>query len=190
MRKLVPLLFVAVALVATGAALSSGSPNERLASQTRIYGGGTFGPACVSEPFQFCLPNERSFAIDAHVEGHGNGAAYGTWEYGPTNGPWHVRGDITCVTVVGNAAIAGGYVTESERPELVGLAFAAYERDSGTPASHMRDQASIGWFGTSDGLPGDFPTSFPQQCPASGSFDAATAPPVWFDVNGDVVIQR
>ena len=108
MRKLVPLLFVAVALTATGVALSSGSPNDRLASQLRVYGGG-----------QFAFPNgvERSFAIDDHVDGHGAGAAYGTWEYGPPDGPWHIRADITCTTVAGSTAVVGGTITSSEIPD-------------------------------------------------------------------------
>lgn len=189
MKKLMLMLLAVAALAGTGAALSAGGPNERLTAQARVYGGGSFGPACVTTPFSFCLPNSRSFAIDAHVEGHGSGAAYGTWEYGPARGPWHIRGDITCVQVVGDTAIAGGWVTESERPELVGLAFAAYVRDNGTQASGTPDQASIGWFGTNDGAAGDFPPSFPQTCPASGAFEDGSAPPVWFDVSGDVVVQ-
>ena len=177
MRKLVPVLFVAVALTATGVALSSGSPNDRLASQTRVFGGG-----------QFAFPNgvERSFAIDDHVDGHGAGAAYGTWEYGPPDGPWHVRADITCTTVAGSTAIVGGTITSSEIPDFVGLAFLTYLRDDGTPATGARDQASVSYFGTSDGLPGDFPTTFPQTCPDAPFADL---PPIWGDVSGDVVVQ-
>ena len=189
MRKLAPLLFVLVALAATGVALSSGGPNEKLVSQARMYGGGAFG-GCATVEVPFCLPQSRSFALDAHVEAHGDGAAFGTWEYGPADGPWHLRGDITCAKVVGNTAIIGGWVTESERPELVGLAFATYVRDNGTQASGAHDQASIGWFGEADGLEGDFPTSFPQTCPPSGAFGIDVAPPVWFDVSGDIVVQQ
>jgi hypothetical protein len=185
MRKLVALLFLTVALAATGVALSSGGPNQKLASETRVYGGGTFGPGCVTDPLQFCMPTERSFAIDAHVEGGGSGAAYGTWEYGQTGGPSHMKGDITCVTVVGNTAIVGGFVTQSERSDVIGLAFAAYVRDNGTTTSTTPDQASVGWFAP----PGDWPASFPQTCPASGAFGVDIAPPLWFNVHGDVVVQ-
>lgn len=183
MRKLVPILFLLAALAATGVALSSGGPNEKLVSQTRLYGGGTFD-GCATVELPFCLPQARSFALDAHVEGHGDGAAYGTWEYGPANGPWHIRGEIRCVKVVGNTALVGGVVTESDRPDVVGLTFATYVRDNGTQSSGAPDQASIGWFGD------DFPGSFPETCPASGVLGIDVAPPVWFDLNGDVVVQQ
>lgn len=176
MRKLVPLLFVAVALTVTGVALSSGSPNDKLASQLRVYGGGQF-----TTPF-----GQRSFAIDAHVDGGGNGAAYGTWEYGPSGGPWHTRSEVTCLTIAGNTAIIGGYVTDTERPELAGLAFLTYLRDNGTPAGGAVDQGSVSYFGASDGLAGDFPTTFPQTCPTAPFADL---PPIWSDAAGDVVIQ-
>jgi hypothetical protein len=189
MRKVVSLLFVAVALAATGVALSSGGPNEKLVSRLRVYGGGQFGPGCTNDTITFCLPSSRSFALDAHADGHGNGAVYGTWDYGPTAGPWHISGEITCMKVVGNTAIFGGLVRQSERPELLGLTFAGYVRDNGTPAAGVPDQASIGWFGTSDGMAGDFPTTFPATCPATGAFGADVAPAVWFDLQGDVTIQ-
>lgn len=190
MRRIASLLLVVAALAATGAALSSGGPNEKLASQTRIYGGGIFGPGCVSTPLQFCLPNQRSFAIDAHVDGNGSGAAYGNWEYGPTGGPWHIEGQVTCVKVVGNTAIAGGFVTGGTRSDLIGWAFAAYVRDNGTTESATPDQASVGWFAPNDGAAGDWPTWYPQTCPAGGAWPIDMGPPLWFDVSGDVVVQQ
>jgi hypothetical protein len=69
-------------------AMSSGGPNQKLASQTRVYGGGTFS--------FFNGAVTRALAVDAHVDGGGSGAAYGAWEYGPPNRLWHGRGDITC----------------------------------------------------------------------------------------------
>jgi hypothetical protein len=181
MKKIALALVAAAALAGAGMAISSGGPNEKLASQSRAYGGG-----------QFWFPNgvARAFALDAHVDGNGGGAAYGTWEYGPPTGPWHVRGDITCMTIDGNVAIVGGWVRDTERSDLAGLAFLTYVRDNGTPGSGAQDEASVSWFGGTTGTAnGDFPTSFPQTCPAGvGAF--ADTPPSWFPLVGDVVVQR
>jgi hypothetical protein len=180
MKNIALALVAAAALAGAGMAISSGGPNEKLASQSRAYGGGQFSP--------FNGAVTRAFALDAHVDGSGNGAAYGTWEYGPPTGPWHVRGDITCMNVVGNVAIVGGWVRETERPELA-VAFLTYVRDNGTPASGAQDEASVSYFGGTSGANGDFPTSFPQTCPA-GTDSFTDEPPIWFPVTGDVVVQQ
>ena len=135
MKKLAFALVAAAALLVAGMAISSGGPNQKLASQSRAYGGGQFSPFGAVT---------RMFALDAHVDGNGSGAAYGTWEYGPPGGPWHVLGDVTCMNVVGNVAIVGGWVKDTERPELAGLAFLTYVRDNGTPG--MQDDASVSFF--------------------------------------------
>lgn len=183
MKKLAFALVAAATLAGAGMAISSGGPNQRLASQSRAYGGGQFSP--------FDGAVTRVFALDAHVDGSGSGsgsgAAYGTWEYGPPGGPWHVRGDVTCVNVVGNVAIVGGWVKDTERPELAGLAFLTYVRDNGTPGT--QDDASVSWFGGTTGANGDFPTSFPQTCPADESA-FPDEPPIWFSLTGDVVVQK
>lgn len=181
MKKTAFALVAAASLAVVGMAISSGGPNEKLASQSRAYGGGQFSP--------FNGAVTRAFALDAHVDGNGSGAAYGTWEYGPPTGPWHVRGDVTCMNVDGNIAIVGGWVKDSERPDLVGLAFLTYVRDNGTPASGGQDDASVSYFAGTTGLDGDFPTSFPRTCPADANA-FADEPPIWFSLTGDVVVQK
>ena len=180
MKRIALALVAAAALAGAGMAISSGGPNEKLASQSRAYGGGQFYP--------FGGVVTRAFALDAHVDGGGNGAAYGTWDYGPPTGPWHVRGDVTCMKVDGNVAIVGGWVKDSERSDLQGLAFLTYVRDNGTPGDGAQDEASVSWFGGTSGTNGDFPTSFPQTCPA-GVNSFTDEPAIWFPLTGDVVVQ-
>ena len=186
MKKLA-MVFVGVAvLVGSGLALSSGGPNERLASQVRIYGGGTYGPCFAGGAF--CLAAERSFAIDVHVEGGGAGAAYGDWENGVAGG-FVNKGQVTCARIDGDVAIVGGLITSATNPAFVGWAFVHYFKDHGSVASTTPDEVSVAFLGPNDGQPGDFPPSFPASCPAV-PFGDDLAPALWAPLRGNTVVQN
>ena len=184
--KLVMLLVVVAVLAGSGVAVSSGGPQERLASQVRIYGGGTYGPCFAGGAF--CLAAERSLAIDVHIEGGGMGAVYGDWENGVA-GQFVNKGEVTCARIDGDVAIVGGRITFATNPAFVGLAFVAYFKDHGSVASTAPDEASIAFLGPNDGQPGDFPLSFPASCPAS-PFGDDVAPALWTPLRGNVVVQN
>jgi hypothetical protein len=185
MRKLLLLFVAAAALAGTGAGIagSSAGPNDQLAGQVRIYGGGEFGPGCFTGDTGLCFPDKRSLAVDAHVDGNGNGAAYGSLEYGsPGKTDTLVR--ITCVNVNGNSAILGGIVTESWNPAFVGLAVIYYVVDNGSVDSATPDQASpanLDPIGAAD-----WPADFPYTCPST---PPPAAPAVYQDLRGDIVVQ-
>lgn len=169
---------IAVAAVTVSATLASATsgPNAQLVNQDRIYGGGQF---------TISPGNVRNFAIDAHAQGGGAGAAYGNVEYG--SGAFHLNTQVTCLKVVGNKATVGGIITDTDLPGSTGWALIWIVQDNGNPLSATPDAATFQARG-----PLDDPTwtpGFPYICPSP---DTATSlfGLSYFPLNaGDFVVQ-
>ena len=150
------------------------SPDEHLANQNRVYGGG-----------QFTAPDgsPRNFAVDAHAE-PGDKPASGDIEYGT---PGHFSHEqVMCLTVSGNKAAVGAVLTQTDRTETVGYLVLMILVDNGTPLSGNPDQATLQVFGP----PNDptWPAGFPTTCPAP---DTAAAFATYFPLNGgDILVQN
>ena len=173
-RLVLPVLAVG-ALVIAGVALSASGPNAQLASQSRVYGGGSFTPSPLDTI-------QRNFAVDAHADGP---TAFGDVEYGTVYHYSHER--VLCLNVSGNKATVGAVITQADRPETIGLLVLWVVADNGTPISGTPDQATLQLSGPAND-PG-WPTGFPSTCPSP---DAATAAfgLDYFSLNGgDVVVQ-
>jgi hypothetical protein len=128
------------ALVAAGIAWSSELMGNGPA-QIRIYGGGEI--TAIS----------RTISLDAHANPDGLGA-YGSFRYAGM--PPGFPGEITCLSVVGNAAVVGGFI----RQPVTGIDFLYGVVDSGLPASHGDQAGFIDVNPELDpypGLPADFP---------------------------------
>jgi hypothetical protein len=185
-------LVAVLALVATGFAGGSisaaqaqyGGPGHAGGpAQDLLYGGGRYGGATTdgSVPFFVSL---REFSIDAHANPIGGGA-YGTLSIGnPNNGNLTLGGDVTCLTVDGNTAVAGGYVGESADPSFVGFTFFVYFQDFGRAGSGTLDRGSATFIDAPDAP--DLPKGFPKEC-APVDNDAFDAGYVQFTA-GDVVV--
>jgi hypothetical protein len=157
------------ALVGAAAAWSSGVLGGGPA-QIRVYGGG-----------EFAAPAVHTISLDAAANPGGD-AAYGTLRYaGVAPG---FRGDVTCLSVFGDAAVVGGIVREGPA-NFVGADFLYGVIDNG-PAGSGADQA--GFLDVSPeldpypGLPADFPKTCPTAEGAQASFGS-------FPLIGDVSIE-
>jgi len=152
-------------------------------AQDNVYGGGRYGAATTngSRPFFVSL---REFSIDAHANPVGGGA-YGTVAIGnPNNGNLTLEGEITCLEVEGNAAVAGGYVRENVNPDFIGFAFFVYFQDFGRAGSGTLDRGTATFLDRLDSP--DLPKGFPKKC-APVDNDAFGLGFVPF-VAGDVVV--
>ena len=165
-----------VALLALGLALATRAqtttgPNAQLATQDRVYGGGTYQPA-----------NVRNFAIDAHAIG---GAAYGNLEYAT---PLTLREQqVTCLSVSGNKATVGGIFTASTDPTFNGWWFEWVVQDNGTPLSGTPDAASFQNLAPAGDT--SWPKGFPYVCPSPD--DALSTVGALFPfLGGDIVVQQ
>ena len=161
------LAVAAVALVVTAVAWSSGVLGGGPA-QIRVYGGGQFAGV-------------RTISLDAAANPQGLGA-YGTLHYGAPAGGF--RGEVTCLSVVGHAAVIGGFIREGPA-NFVGADFLYGVLDNG-PAGSGADQA--GFIDISpelDPYPG-LPSNFPATCPTA---EGAQANFGSFPLIGDVSIE-
>jgi hypothetical protein len=152
-----PASLALVALVVAGLAYSSGGPNEQLAAQDRLYGGGGTDPGCFVPDIGFCRTGFTNFSLDAHATATGQ-AAHGD----------HVsavgHSQVTCLAVHGNNAVVGGVTLSSPNPSTVGTLFAFFFVDRGTPDSGQLDLVSPRWSGPAD--PSGWPPGFPYACPS------------------------
>lgn len=154
------------AVVATAGLATAGSPPGP--AQDRVYGGGSFagGGTCSDGATPFCPALSREFSILAEANPDGKGA-YGSFRYGvPQAGQTLVVGRVTCLTVRGNDAIAGGVIVEHPDPAFVGGSFAMLFRDLADAGSSTRDRVSAGFV--------DFPSAPPADCSQldSNAFDS------------------
>jgi hypothetical protein len=170
-RKLVVASLVVGVLAAAGVAWSSGVLGGGPV-QIRIYGGGQVAtPSAVP----------HTISIDANANPQG-GEAYGTLRY--AGNPPGFLGNVTCLTVVGNSALVGGFVRQPAA--FAGADFLYAVTDNGPPGSGA-DQA--GFIDVSPeldtppytGLPADFPRT----CPATVDLQVFGA----FPLTGDVSIE-
>jgi len=157
------------ALVGAAAAWSSGVLGGGPA-QIRVYGGGQLAP-----------PAGRTISLDAVANPQGQDA-YGTLRYaGAAPG---FRGEVMCLSVVGHAAVVGGFVREGPA-NFTGADFLYGVIDDG-PAGSGADQA--GFLDVSPeldpypGLPADFPKTCPTAEGAQANFGS-------FPLIGDVSIE-
>jgi hypothetical protein len=109
--------------------------------------------------------------------------AHGSFRY--AGAPPGFRGEVTCLSVVGNTALVGGFVTSPSG--AAGLHFLYAVTDNGPPASGA-DQAGFIDIGPEldtppyPGLPVDFPRTCPTAAGAQANFGA-------FPLTGDVSIE-
>lgn len=163
-------LVAVLGLVGSGIAGSSissaqsqyGSPGHAGGpAQDLLYGGGQYGGTTTDGPTPFFV-SLREFSIDAHANPVGGGA-YGTVAIGnPSNGNLTLGGEVTCLEVDGNSAVAGGYVRESATPTTIGLAFFVYFKDFGRAGSGTLDRGTATFLDLPDS-PG-LPKGFPNEC--------------------------
>jgi hypothetical protein len=140
------------ALVIAGLAYSAGGPNAQLASQNRVYGGGSFvGP-------DLPVGLQRNFAVDAHANGQ---AAYGDIEYG--GGSHFMHEQVTCLAASGKRAAIGAIVTHADRP-IGGSLVLMVLTDNGPATSKTVDSSTLQEINP----PGDagWPAGFPYVCPS------------------------
>jgi hypothetical protein len=157
-RLALPAGLALIALVVAGLAYSSGGPNEQLAAQDRLYGGGGTDPGCFVPDIDFCRTGFTNFSIDAHATATGH-AADGDHVSAVGNS------QVTCLAVRGNNGVVGGVsVTSPGDPSKVGWLFALFFVDRGTPDSGQLDLISPRWSGPAD--PSGWPPGFPYVCPS------------------------
>lgn len=140
-----------------GAPAHAGGP-----AQDFVYGGGQYGGATTDGPLPFFV-SLREFSIDAHSNPTGGGA-YGTVAIGnPATGVLNSIGELTCLDVDGNSAVAGGYIRENVNPANVGFAFFVFFKDIGRAGTGTLDRGSATFFDRPDSP--DLPRGFPRECP-------------------------
>ena len=167
-------------LAIAGFADSSNGPNNQLAGQNRLYGGGGTDPGCFVPDIGFCRTATTDIAIDAHSTESGHGA------YGDMNSKLGRHEQITCLAVDGNKAAIGGVIIDSPNAAEIGSYFLMFFVDGGTSGS---DLASPFYNAPPD--PTAWPTGFPYVCPSP--VDGAPALGLIASyiplVRGDLVIQ-
>ncbi|MGH3071077.1 MAG: hypothetical protein ACRDNB_02255 [Gaiellaceae bacterium] len=159
MKKLLMLAAAAALLAGGGVAWSAAGGDGP--QQDRLAGGGIFGPGCTDGAVPFCIGAARSFSIDAASNPEGGGA-YGTYMSGRNGGgATALIGRVTCLSVDGDTAVAGGYIVGGTSAGQVDVFF-VYMRDVGT-AGLAADQASPNFvdLATAPSLP----AGFPRECP-------------------------
>jgi hypothetical protein len=170
-KTLLMLAFAVGALAAAGIAWSSGALGGGPA-QIRVYGGGV-----VATP-----TGPRTISLDAAANPQG-AEAYGSFHY--ASSPPGTRGEVTCLSVVGNAALVGGFIRESPAANLIGADFLYGVIDSGLPGSGTDQAGYIDVTPELDpysGLPADFPRTCPTAAGAQQFFGA-------YPLTGDVSIE-
>ena len=106
----------------------------------------------------FCAANARDWYVDVH--GLRSGPATGVLVAGGNGTPSTLQARITCMTIAGNRAVVGGYLTaDTDAPELVGDALLFYAIDNGGPGGNTTpDKATANEiYGPGDALPAGFP---------------------------------
>lgn len=78
----------------------------------------------------------------------------------PANGNLSLGGEVTCLDVDGNSAVAGGYAREGLGP---GFAFFVYFKDVGRAGFGTLDRGSATFFDRPDSS--ELPSGFPRTCP-------------------------
>jgi hypothetical protein len=114
----------------------------------------------------FCSGVNVDMSLDVH--GPGAGPATGTFLAGTNGSTFSSSVRITCMTVVGNRAVVGGFITEdTSRPDVVGDEQLFYVIDNGGPGNAPLDKMSAREIYSPD----QFTPGFPTNC---GSPDATT----------------
>lgn len=118
----------------------------------------------------FCSGVAVDYNVDVH--GLGSGPAIGTLLYGENGGTRAGRVRITCMTVVGNRAVIGGFITaDTTHPEFVGDELEFYVIDNGGPGNAPLDKMSANEVSTPDA----FTPGFPSNCgPPTSTFTGYT----------------
>ena len=175
LKKIALPVLAVTALVIAGVAFSASGPNEQLASQNRVYGGGHFNTSDGTA---------RNFAVDAHTSGQ---TAFGDVEYA---GPAHWSHEqVLCVTVVGNRATIGTVITSADRPETIGLLTLFVLSDGGPPLSGTSDSSTFHVSGPANDNPA-WPAGFPKTCPTPDAAAQSFGLQDFALDGGDVVVQN
>jgi hypothetical protein len=181
-RKALLALLAVLALVPAGLAYSSVGQRPKALGllSGHVYGGGHFGAGCFDGPGNVCFAHPRDFSVDAHRIA---GVVGGTLNYG--QGGLLIRGQITCMTVVGNRAAMGGIVRATGDGSDIGTPFVVQLVDNGPPIGSSGDRSgAVDLLAPGETFPGE-PQGFPYVCPAS--------PDSWYGYQdlsgGDVVVQ-
>lgn len=118
----------------------------------------------------FCSGIDLDIYLDAH--GSGSGAATGTFASGTDGGTNASRTRITCMTVVGNRAVVGGFITwDTSNPAVVGDEQLFYVIDNGGPGNAPLDKMGAREIYTPD----QFTPGFPGNCgPPTSTYSGYT----------------
>ena len=183
MRKLMFVSVVLMAVVGVGVAYSASSPSAKLAKQDRLWGGGYVAPGTCSINFpDFCPAGARHYAVDAHAEGDGSGAA------GDSAFNRGTSSTVTCLRVDGDTATVGGVSVETApgAPVNPGDYYLQYFVDRGTSSPDSpRDLVSAVYFSPPTHA---WPEGFPDVCPPAD--ETSGFPPVYLELTGgDITVQ-
>ena len=123
-------------------------------------------PAPISPGTAFCLTQGREFSFSAKQRGFGERATGFYTQRNAVNPGPGIRGEVTCLNVLGEFAVFGGIIRESVSSTLIGLPFVVYVVDNGPPGSSPRDLISpLGVFPQADPDLALLPQAFPNICP-------------------------
>lgn len=110
------------------------------AALTAVPLGLTATASASSGPQQNSVTGEAKFGglgAQVRIDAHGDpvtGAADGHFYL--SQGALDISGTVTCLQVVNNEAVAGGIVTDSSDPTVVGQGFLQYVEDNGSPGTN------------------------------------------------------
>jgi hypothetical protein len=134
------------------------------------FGAGDFGPGCwETQGGPFCTPFDYTMRL-LGVGRDESGLAWGEFERRNNPNGTSLSGRVTCMTVDGNRAAIGGFLTIKASPQPgfeVGDPFVIYVEDNGTLGTSTPDQISaMGVFAPEEALP---VARFPWVCPPADS---------------------
>jgi hypothetical protein len=159
---------IAGLMVATiAAAQSDEGPGTK---RNYSFGVGNFGPGCwQTEGGPFCVPFDYTMRL-LGVGRETSGRAWGEFERRNNPNGRSFSGRVTCMTVDGNRAAIGGFLTITASPQPgfeVGNPFVIYVEDNGTLGTSTPDQISaLAVFAPEEALP---VARFPWVCPPADS---------------------
>ena len=158
----------------TGALVLAAAANAAVPEFDSAQGAGSIAPnSCVlADPAPvvsgttFCLTQGREFSFSAKQRGFGERATGFYTQRNLLNPGPGIRGEVTCLNVLGEFAVFGGIVRQSASTSLIGLPFVVYVVDNGPPGSSPPDLISpLGTFPQNDPDRPLLPEAFPNICP-------------------------
>lgn len=156
---------LSVATIAAARSAEDGSTNRNYS-----FGVGNFGPGCwQTDGGPFCAPFDYTMRL-LGIGRAKSGRAWGEFERRNNPNGTSLSGQVTCMTVDGNRAAIGGFLTIKASPQPgfeVGDPFVIYVEDNGTLGTSTPDQISaLAVFAPEEALP---VAGFPWVCPPADS---------------------